>query len=138
MKNMTNSKARTLGKKQLKSVFKSLRIKDGLGDDEIKSNEFSYWYNKNRDGTIGNYLIYEIIDSEPTHRADNIVIGRDFYAQIDVFSVQSFESKQLSNFIGLLENKLIEYGFEVEMQGEEYESDTRLYHQILLVNKLYI
>ena len=138
MKNMTNSKARTLGKKDLRAVFKALKIKDGLGDEEIGSDEFSYWYNKARDGTIGNYIIYEVIDSEPTHRADDAVVGREFFCQIDVFSVRSYESKQLSEFIEKLENKLLEKGFEVEMRGEDYEPDTRLYHQIFYVSKLFL
>jgi len=152
-----------LGKKDVRSVFKALRIKDGLGDDlaslagcgavaphpckstsgfdgsaEINADEFSYWYNKNRDGQIGNYLIYEVIDSEPTYRADDAVISRDFFCQIDVFSVQSFESKQLSDFLGRLEEKLLEKGFEVQMQSEDYEPDTRLYHQIIYISKMYI
>jgi len=135
---MTNSKARTLGKKDLRAVFKALKIKDGLGDEEIGSDEFSYWYNKARDGTIGNYIIYEVIDSEPTHRADDAVVGREFFCQIDVFSVRSYESKQLSEFIEKLENKLLEAGFGAEMRGEDYEPDTRLYHQIFYVSKLFI
>lgn len=137
MKNMTNYKARTVGKKDLKAVFKALRIKDGIGDDEIKPDDFTYWYNKNRDGTIGNYLIYEVVDSEPAHRADDQVYGREFFAQIDVFSIRSFESKELSNFIQKLEDKLVEHRFEVDMQGEEYEQDTRLYRQTLFVTKIY-
>ena len=138
MKPMTNSKARSLGKKELRKVFRELRIKDGLGDEEIGADEFSYWYNKSRDGMTGNYLIYEVIDSEPMHRADDVVIGREFFCQIDVFSVRSYESKQLSEFIGRLEEKLLERCFEVEMRGEDYEPDTRLYHQIFYVSKLYI
>lgn len=137
MKNMTNYKARTVGKKDLKAVFKALRIKDGIGDEEIKPDDFTYWYNKNRDGTIGNYLIYEVVDSEPAHRADDQVYGREFFAQIDVFSIRSFESKELSNFIQKLEDKLVEHRFEVDMQGEEYEQDTRLYRQTLFVTKIY-
>lgn len=137
MRNMTNYKARMLGKKDLKAVFKALRIKDGIGDDEIKPDEFTYWYNKNRDGTVGNYLIYEVIDSEPAHRADDKVFGREFFAQIDVFSTRTFESKELLCFIQKLEEKLVEHRFEVDMQGEEYEPDTRLYHQTLFVTKMY-
>jgi len=138
MKNMTNSKARELGRKQLIAVFKSLRLKDGLGDENISKDEFSYWYNKARDGKVGNYVIYEVIGSEPLYRADNSVIGREYFSQIDVFSIHSFESKKLSTLISKLENKLIEYGFEVEMKEEMFESDTRLYHQIFYVSKLYI
>ena len=137
MRNMTNCRARILGKKELKAVFKTLRIKDGIGEDEIKPDEFSYWYNKNRDGTIGNYIIYEVIDSEPVHHADDKVFGREFYAQIDVFSIRSYESKELSDFLERLEEKLTEHLFEVEMQGEEYEQDTRLYRQTLFVSKIY-
>ena len=137
MQSMTNSRARMLGKKDVRSVFKALRIKDGLGDEEINPDEFSYWYNKSRDGKTGNYLIYEVIDSEATHRADDAVISRDFFCQIDVFSVRSFESKQLQDFILRLEEKLLEKGFEVQMQSEDYEPDTRLYHQIFYISKMY-
>ncbi len=138
MRAMTNALARALGKKDIRAVFKALRIKDGLSDDEIKPDEFAYWYNKSRDGESGNYIIYEVVDSEPTHRADDNVIGRDFFCQIDVFSLYSFESKQLSELLIKLEEQLLERRFEVQIQGETYEPDTRLYHQILFVSKLYI
>ena len=138
MNAMTNAKARALGKKLLQKVFCELRIKDGLGDEPIAEGDFSYWYNKSRDGQIGNYLIYEVIDSEPVYRADDKIIGRDFFAQIDVFSVRGFESYELSEFISRLEEKLLDKGFEVEMRGEDYEPDTRLYRQIFYVSKLFI
>jgi hypothetical protein len=65
------------------------------------------------------------------------VLCRDFYAQIDVFSVRSFESKLLSETLAHLEEKLTEKGFEVTVEEEQYEPDTKLYHQILFVSKLY-
>lgn len=137
MKQMTNSKARTFGKKELVTLFKELRIKDGLREDEINPNEFTYWYNKSREGMLGNYLIYEIIDSEPVHRADDKIISRYFYCQIDIFSILSFETKEINRFIERLENKLTEHRFEVEMTDERFESDTKLYHQVLIVSKIY-
>ena len=138
MKAMTNSRARTLGKKELRKAFRELRIKDGLGDEEIGADEWGFWYNKSRDGSKGNYLVYEVIDSEPARRADDKVIGREFFCQIDVFSVRSYESKQMTEFIERLENKLLEKGFEVEMRGENYEPDTQLYHQIFYASKLFL
>jgi hypothetical protein len=81
--------------------------------------------------------VYEVIDSGAEVRADDAVLCRDFYAQIDVFSVRSFESKLLTDTITHLEEKLTEKGFEVDMQTEDYEPDTKLYHQILFVSKLY-
>lgn len=137
MKSITNSNVRALGKKELRMVFKDLRIKDGFREDEIGSDEFSYWYNKSRDGMCNNYLVYEIIDSEPAYRADDHVISRNFYCQIDIFSIQSFETKELIRFIERLENKLTEYRFEVEFSDELFESDTRLHHQILIISKIY-
>ena len=138
MRNMTNSRARNLGKKLLRKAFRELRIKDGLGDEPITDDEFSYWYNKERDGQRGNYLVYEVIDSDPVYRADDKVVGRDFFCQIDVFSIRGYETKQFSEFIGKFEDKLTDYGFEVDMQGENYEPDTRLYHQLIYVSKLLI
>ena len=137
MKAMTNSRARALGKKTLRAAFKALKIKDGLGDEGIGADGFSFWYNKARDGQVGNYLIYEVINSEPTHRADDAVIGREFFAQIDVFSVRGFETSFLLDFLSRLEEQLLNRGFEVEMRGEDYEPDTRLYRQIFYVSKLY-
>lgn len=134
---MTNSKARILGKKALVKIFKSLNIKDGLGDEEIDSNEFSYWNNKSRDGKLGNYIIYEIIDSDVMYRADNKVIAREFKCQIDVFSIHSFESKEFKNLLEKLENKLIDNGFEVSLEHENYEHDTKLYSQVVIITKIY-
>lgn len=138
MKNMTNFRARTLCKKEIVSVFKALRIKDGIGENTDKSSDLTYWYNKARDGMIGNYIIYEIVSSDPLYRADNAIIGRDVFCQIDVFSVQSYESKALKELMERLEEKLIEKNFEVEMREESFEPDTRLYHQVLYISKLYI
>lgn len=137
MKNMSNSRSRRMGKKELKAVFKVLGIKDGL-TEETKCDEFSYWYNKARDGMLGNYVIYEVIDSDPVHRADDVIISRDFFCQIDIFSIRSFESKHLADFIDRFENKLTEKRFEVNMESEDYEPDTKLYHLILYVSKLYL
>jgi hypothetical protein len=133
---MTNSRARTLGKKELRKIFKEMRFADGL-TDTAEDGEFSYWYNKSRDGQIGNYIVYEVVDSNAVYRADDAVIARELYCQIDVFSVRGFETQQLSETLLHLEKKLLEHGFEVEMHKEAYESDTRLYHVVLLVNKLY-
>lgn len=137
MKQMTNAKTRALGKKDIRKAFKELHIKDGLGDEEINPDEFNYWYNKERDGRKGNYIVYEIIDSDPLHRADDAVVSRDFFCQIDVFSVYSFEQKQLTDLLRCLEEKFTEKRFEVNMADESYEPDTRLYHQIIYISKMY-
>jgi hypothetical protein len=136
MKGITGFRARAAGKRELRGIFKALHFKDGLTETAI-GDEFSYHYNKARDGMIGNYIIYEVIDSSPLQRADDAVFCRDFFAQIDVFSVRSFESKLLSETICRLEERLTEKGFEVELQAEQFEPDTRLYHQVLLVSKMY-
>jgi hypothetical protein len=139
MRGITNSRARALGKRDLRSVFRALRFKDGL-TEQATDGEFGYHYNKARDGRgtpAGNYSIYETISTEATHRADDAVLCRDFFAQMDVFSVRSFESKLLSETITKLEEKLTEKGFEVTMEEEQFEPDTKLYHQILFVSKLY-
>jgi len=56
---------------------------------------------------------------------------------MDVFSVKSFESKFLQDALARLEGALTAAGFEVDAHGEDYEPDTRLYHQIYYVSKLY-
>ena len=134
--NMTNSKAREKGKKVLIEVFKSLNFADGLAED-IPDNKFVFYYNKVRNGQIGNYIIFETIDSADVCRADDAVIAREFFCQIDIFSVNSFESKKLKNTILSLEEKLGERLFGVDMKEDTFESDTKLYHLILIVSKVY-
>ena len=75
--------------------------------------------------------------TDSARRADDVVIGREYYAQMDVFSVKSFESKFLQDALARLEGALTAAGFEVDAHGEDYEPDTRLYHQIYYVSKLY-
>lgn len=141
MQNISNSQARTRGKRELRAVFKALRYKDGLTIEQegvqVKTDDFVYYYNKARDGQIGNYIVYEVVASDPTQRADDKVIGREFYAQVDVFSTSSFESKLLAETLAKLEEKLTEGGFEVDAQSEDYEPDTRLYHQVYYITKQY-
>jgi hypothetical protein len=135
---MTNSRARTLGKKDLRTVFRSIKFKDGLTERKEETvDEFVYYYNKARDGEVGNYVVYETINSDPNTRADDAVFIREFFAQIDVFSVNSFESKKLCEVLEKLESALTAKGFEVTMDAELYESDTRLYHAVFFVSKLY-
>jgi hypothetical protein len=81
--------------------------------------------------------IYEIISSDAIHRADNVVIGREVFLQVDIFSLKSFESKLLQETISKLEEKLVAAGFEVEASEEAFEAETKLYHQIFFVSKLY-
>ena len=141
MRNISNSQAMTKGKLELRAVFKALRYKDGLTIEQeraqVNTDDFIYYYNKARDGQIGNYIIYEVVASDPTQRADDKVIGREFYAQVDVFSTSSFESKLLTETLSKLEEKLTEAGFEVDAQSEDYEPDTRLYHQVYFISKQY-
>ena len=134
--NMTNSKAREKGKKELIEVFKSLGFADGLSDD-IPDDKFIFYYNKARNGQIGNYIIFETIDSIDVCRADDAVIAREFFCQIDIFSVNSFESKKLKNTIVSLEEKLGEKLFGVDMKEDTFEPETKLYHLILIVSKAY-
>ncbi len=135
--NMTNSRARERGKKELIELFESLGFVDGLAVQEIPEEKFVYYYNKARNGQIGNYIIFETIDSTDLCRADDVVIAREFFCQIDIFSVNSFESKKLKSTIAILEEKLNERLFEVDMKEDTFESDTKLYHLILIVSKAY-
>ena len=140
MRNMQNSAARERGKRDLRRVFRDCKFKDALTlgeQDAPMPDDFIYYYNKARDGQVGNYVVYETIASDPTRRADDVIIGREFYAQVDVFSVKSFESKFMRDTLAKLEEKLTAAGFEIDMRGEDYEPDTRLYHQALFVSKLY-
>lgn len=137
MNNMTNFKARRKGKKELADIFNSLKFQDGLSDENITAANFAYYYNKARNGQKGNYIIYETVESNPAVRADDVVCGREYFAQIDIFSVYSFETKKLCDVILGIEEKLTEKMFEVDMKEELYESDTGLYHQILYVSKTY-
>jgi len=129
MRNLTNVKARAECRRDLRKAFKDAKIADGLGD-EIPDGAFTYWCNKARDGAIGDYVIYEIIDSDPNARADDAVFLRAITMSIDVFSTSSFESKKLSDTLERLENALNKHGFEVNQTYEDYEPDTKLYHAV--------
>jgi hypothetical protein len=137
---MPNSKVRASGKRELRRVFRDCKFNDALtlGEQSAPApDDFIYYYNKARDGKVGNYIVYEVIASDSTRRADDVVITREFFAQVDVFSVKSFESKLLADTLTKLEEKLTAAGFEIDMRDEAYEPDTRLYHQALFVSKLY-
>jgi len=140
MKNILSSNARKRAKQEIRKVFKDCRFKDALTMKELDKNtpdDFVYYYNKSRDGEVGNYIIYEIISSDAIHRADNVVIGREVFLQVDIFSLKSFESKLLQETISKLEEKFVAAGFEVESMEEAFEPETKLYHQIFFVSKLY-
>jgi len=85
MKPTTNSRVRALGKKDLRRVFRECKFRDALTLDEQDApapDDFIYYYNKARDGAVGNYIVYETVSTDPARRADDVVIGREFYAQV--------------------------------------------------------
>jgi len=137
MPNTTNHKARKLGKRDLQRVFRLCGFKDGLGEEPANQGEFTYWSNKARDGLIGDYITFEPIASEPLTHADNGAFGRIYEAQLDIFSTASFDSKRFTDALEKLESQLLANGFEIEAWGEDYEPETRLYHQIFIVRKAY-
>lgn len=140
MKNTTNAKVRMQGKQELMRVFRECHFKDALTLEDCGKTtvqDFIYYYNTGRSGQIGNYIVYEVISSDPMRRADDVVVAREFYAQIDVFSVKSFESASLQDTLAKLEDRLMVAGFEIDMRDEDYEPDTRLYHQTLFISKQY-
>jgi hypothetical protein len=140
MRNILNNIVRKRGKADLRRVFRDCKFKDALTVEENPPapDDFIFYYNKARDGQVGNYVVYEVISTDAERRADDAVVGREFFCAVDVFSVKSFESKFLTDTLGKLEERLVAAGFEVDAQGEDYEPDTRLYHQALYVSKLYL
>jgi hypothetical protein len=140
MRNILNNTVRKRGKAELRRVFRDCKFKDALTVEESEppaQDDFIYYYNKARDGTVGNYIVFEVISTDALQRADDSVIGREFFCAVDVFSVKSFESKFLTDTLAKLEEKLTAAGFEVDAQGEDYEPDTRLYKQTYYVGKIY-
>lgn len=133
---MTNSKARQKGKSELCEVFRLCRIGDGLTAKEI-NDKWTYWYNLERTGKRGNYIIYEVLDSPALHRADDKVLSREFFCQVDIFSLNSFETEIMQTMIESLEKGLIKAGFEVDFKDEMYENDTQLFHLPIYISKLY-
>lgn len=144
MRNLTNSRARAQGKKELRRVFTACKFRDALTlseGDPPADTDFIFYYNKareQRDVASNNYIIYEVISTDAARRADDATVGRDFFAAVEVFSVKSFESKLLTDTLAKLEEKLVQAGFEVTAEGEDYEPDTRLYRQTFCVSKIII
>jgi hypothetical protein len=99
--------------------------------------DFVFYYNR-ADNPKNNYIVYEVISTNVHTRADDVIMGRDFLAQIDVFSAKSFESKLMTETLAKLEEKLVSAGFEIEETNEQYEPDTRLYHQSMVISKIII
>ena len=133
---MTNSKVRQKGKRELMAIFRGCRIKDGLTEKEI-TDKWTYWYNLERIGKRGNYIIYEVLDSPVMHRADDRAYSREFFCQVDIFSLDSFETEGLQTVIETLENALTKAGFEVDFKDEMYEDDTKLFHLPIYISKFY-
>jgi hypothetical protein len=133
---MTNYKTRQKGKRELMAIFRACRIRDGLTEKEI-TDKWTFWYNLERTGKRGNYIIYEVLDSPVLHRADDKVLTREFFCQVDVFSLDSFETERLAVLIDSLETALTAAGFEVIFKDEMYENDTKLFHVPIFISKLY-
>jgi hypothetical protein len=83
------------------------------------------------------YICYALVGSDANTRADDDVLLREITVAVDVFSKRSFDTEENETLLEILEEKLMQNGFEVEIAEELFEDTTGLYHYPITAYKIY-
>jgi len=83
------------------------------------------------------FVTWHIPSSDAATRADDNAFLREVTVAVDVFSKRSFDSEQNHKIIERIEGGFAVAGFEVDMAAEQFEADTKLFHQPMTLFKLY-
>lgn len=140
---MNNTKARNSAKADLIKGLNMAGVVEGitLTPEQIQSETRTImWHGVLRNDLARNkpnYITYNISSSEARVRADDTTYLREVMIAVDIYSKHSFDSKDNYTLLLKVETKLAEKGFEIEMNDEIYENDTKLFHIPLTIYKNY-
>jgi len=138
---MTNCDARKKINELIIAALIAAGLKDGvtLSAEELrKTNDITFW----RTGAIGagmdkpTYVIYSLAGTNAAVRGDDKTLMRENAVALDVFSKNSFETRQNAGLLESIENALAIAGFEIVFEAEQYETVTALYHLPITAFKL--
>jgi hypothetical protein len=138
---ITNTEARRRINDQAHAVFAAVGLKDGIAltNEELnKTTDVTFW----RTGALNpqvnkpTYVTYSVAGTDSAVRGDDKTLLRDTTLAIDVFSKQSFESKSNAILLANIEDTLINSGFEVQFEAEQYEADKQLFHMPITAFKI--
>lgn len=140
---MDNSKARKNAKTELITALNSAGAVEGISltPQQIQSETRPlFWHGVLRNELARektSYITYSIPSSDTRVRADDDTFLREVMIALDIYSKFSFDSEDSYTLLLKVETKLAEKGFEVEMNDEIYEEDTKLFHIPLTLYKNY-
>jgi len=138
---MTNCDARKKINELVIAALVAAGLKDGvtLSAGELQNTSaVTFW----RTGAIGagmnkpTYAAYSIVGTNASIRGDNRTLLRENAIALDIFSKNTFETRQNARLLESIESALVVAGFEIVFEAEEYESATALYHLPITAFKL--
>lgn len=140
---MTNNQARAKARIEIKDTFKVAGLIDGHSMTAAQLNSETrpaFWRGVVRDPTAKakeHYARWAISSSRAHTRNDDKTSLRELTIAIDLFSKRSFDSEQAHKMLDAVEGAFTSAGFELELLDEQYEDDTKLWHQPLTLIKIY-
>ena len=84
------------------------------------------------------YVTFETVstsESDANSRADNQVIAWSYEGNIDLFTTLALNNTTIISLLGNIVTELEKKGFNVTMDSDLYEYDTKIYHKPISINK---
>ena len=137
---LTNTESRKRVNSQVIKALTTVGLKDGIAltQEQLKNTkDITFWHTGNMTATNqATYVTYSIAGTRAAVRGDDKTLLRDNTLAIDVFSKVSFESRANVTLLANIEDALINAGFEVQFEAEQYERDTALFHMPITAFKI--
>lgn len=139
---MTTTRALMLAQRETIELLKSAGCVDGekATDAQRRSTQVVlFWDSVLKSKAASDkqtYVVYSVVSAEPVHRADDGVITREAYVNVDVFARRSMLAKSTQDLISALNAAALSAGWAFESGGATYyEPDTAIYHSTFGLTK---
>lgn len=140
---MNNIQARKLASTEIKTILEDCGTLSGISlttEKIMSTNKILFW----RAGITNEiafekdtYIIYTITSSDIATIADNRTKTRDVMVALDIYTNKDLNTKSIVDLVSKIEDKLVEYGWEVIYEEEILDNDNKTYHIPLTISKYF-
>lgn len=138
---MNNTLARKTASTELKKIFEECNLLSGISLTATKlesTTKVLYWrtaITNQKAFEKETYVIYTITSSDISTIADNKVKTREVIIALDIYTIKDLNTREIVKLISDLEDKLVEFNWEVTYEEELYDNDNKLHHIPLTISK---
>ena len=141
LRKVNNTLARKTASTELKKILEECDLLSGISLTATKlesTTKVLYWrtaITSQKAFEKDTYIIYTITSSDIATIADNKVKTREVIIALDIYTIKDLNTREIVKLVSNLEDKLVEYNWEVTYEEELYDNDNKLHHIPLTISK---